>query len=144
MFLIVNADFAPLSGSLKRLQTRLGDLSEPLANIGNVLENSIRYRISNSKTAPDGKAWAQAKHAKKSGSLLVDTGGLMDGITYAASKNAVIVGSDKLYAVHLHYGTQNKDGSERLPARPIFGISEQDYRDIDELLTDYITGAFDD
>lgn len=144
MHLIVNADFAPLQASLNRLQTRLNDLSEPLANIGNVLENSIRYRISNSKIAPDGKAWAQAKHAKKSGSLLVDTGGLMSGITYAASKNAVIVGSDKLYAVHLHYGTQNKDGSERLPPRPIFGISEQDYRDIDELLTDYITGAFDD
>lgn len=143
MHLIVNADFAPVQASLQTLSLKLGDLSEPLANIGNVLENSIRYRISNSKTAPDGKAWAQAKHAKKSGSLLVDTGGLMDGITYAASKNAVIVGSDKLYAVHLHYGTQSKDGSERLPARPIFGISEQDYRDIDELLTDYITGAFE-
>ncbi|MCG7655964.1 phage virion morphogenesis protein [Wielerella bovis] len=142
MFLIVNADFAPLQASLNHLQTRLGDLSEPLANIGNVLENSIRYRISNSKNAPDGKAWAQAKHAKKSGSLLVDTGGLMSGITYAASKNAVIVGSDKLYTMYLHYGTQNKDGSERLPARPIFGIAEQDYHDIDELLTDYLTGAF--
>lgn len=144
MFLIVNADFAPVQASLQKLSLKLGDLSEPLENIGNTLAQSMAYRVSNSKAAPDGTAWEKAKHAKKSGSLLVDTGNLMNGITYAASKNAVIVGSDRLYAVHLHYGTQNKDGSERLPARPIFGISEQDYRDIDELLTAYLTGAFDD
>ncbi|WP_314343039.1 phage virion morphogenesis protein [Simonsiella muelleri] len=144
MFLIVNADFAPVQASLQKLSLKLGDLSEPLENIGNTLAQSMAYRVSNSKAAPDGTAWEKAKHIKKSGSLLVDTGNLMNGITYAASKNAVIVGSDRLYAVHLHYGTQNKDGSERLPARPIFGVSEQDYRDIDELLTAYLTGAFDD
>ena len=144
MFLIVNADFAPVQASLQKLSLKLGDLSEPLENIGNTLAQSMAYRVSNSKAAPDGTAWEKAKHAKKSGSLLVDTGNLMNGITYAASKNVVIVGSDRLYAVHLHYGTQNKDGSERLPARPIFGVSEQDYRDIDELLTAYLTGAFDD
>lgn len=138
MRLIVDADFAPISDGLKRLQMRLSDVSEPLEKIGNLLENSIGYRISNSKTAPDGTAWVQAQHPKKTGSLLVDTGALMDGITYAASKNAVIVGSDRLYAFYLHEGTN------RLPARPIFGISKQDYHDIDELLTDYVKGAFDD
>ncbi|MDO4434762.1 MAG: hypothetical protein Q4B82_09335 [Alysiella sp.] len=41
---MTEADFAPLQASLNRLQIRLGDLSEPLANIGNVLENSLRER----------------------------------------------------------------------------------------------------
>lgn len=144
MFLIVGADFAPIQSSLQKLTAKLSDLSEPLENIGNTLQESIRYRISNSKTAPDGTAWKQAKHAKKSGSLLVDTGSLMNGITYAASKNAVIVGSDRLYAVYLHYGFKHHRSQEDIPARPIFGIAGEDYQDIDELLTNYLTGAFDD
>ena len=92
MFLIVNADFAPVQASLQKLSLKLGDLSEPLENIGNTLAQSMAYRVSNSKAAPDGTAWEKAKHAKKSGSLLLYTGNLMNGITYAASKNAVIVG----------------------------------------------------
>lgn len=143
MFLIVNADFAPLQASLNHLQTRLGDLSEPLENIGNRLADSMAYRVSNSKTAPDGTAWEQAKHAKKSGSLLVDTGALMGGFGYAVGKNAVVVGSDRIYAKYLHYGFKHQQSQENIPARPIFGISHEDQQTIDELITGYLTGAFE-
>lgn len=145
--LIVNMNAKPLQTQLQRLTHRLDDLTPVMHGIGGILETSTTDRIRSTKTAPDGTRWAewsqstrQAKarmSAKQRGSLLLVRGkqsGLLGSITYEASKNSVIVGSVMYYAAYLQQGTS------RMPARPFLGLSAQDYRTIDDLLHDYITG----
>lgn len=157
MQLKITADFAPITASLNRLQLRLGDLSEPMSNIGAILEASTFERIRSTKKAPDGSDWDDLKPPPRPKSLDPDEewqpelrkprslllielgmqGGMLSGITHVASKNSVIVGSDKHYAVYHQLGTSD------MVARPFLGISADDYRDIDELLSDWLSGAFE-
>ena len=148
MELRIHADFAPLSGSLNRLSAQLGNLRPVMGGIGGILAESTAARIRESKTAPDGSPWAEwtersramrtRKDGTVSGSLLLQSGmqgGLLRSITYEASKDSVVVGSGKHYAAYLQQGTR------RMVARPFLGLSAQDYRDIDELLADFLSGA---
>lgn len=140
MQLKITADFAPITASLNRLQLRLGDLSEPMGNIGAILEASTSDRIRSTKQDPDGNDWADTKPPKPRSQILIGLGmqgGMLSGITHVASKNSVIVGSDKHYAVYHQLGTR------KMPARSFLGLSAQDYRDIDELLSDWLSGAFE-
>ena len=50
----------------------------------------------------------------------------------------MIVGSVMLYARWLQEGTQ------RMEARPFLGLSDKDYRDIDELLADWLNGLIEE
>lgn len=140
MQLKITTNFAPITASLNRLQLRMGDLSVPMGEIGSILENSISDRIRSTKQDPDGNDWADTKLPKPRSQILIGLGaqgGMLSGITRIASKNSVIVGSDKHYAVYHQLGTR------KMPARSFLGISEQDYRDIDELLSDWLSGAFE-
>lgn len=140
MQLKITTNFAPITASLNRLQLRLGDLSEPMGNIGAILEASTSDRIRSTKQDPDGNDWADTKPPKPRSQILIGlgmSGGMLSGITHVASKDSVIVGSDKHYAVYHQLGTRN------MPARSFLGLSVQDYRDIDELLSDWLSGAFE-
>lgn len=140
MQLKITTNFAPITASLNRLQLRMGDLSVPMGEIGSILENSISDRIRRTKQDPDGNDWAGTKLPKPRSQILIGLGaqgGMLSGITHIASKNSVIVGSDKHYAVYHQLGTR------KMPARSFLGISAQDYRDIDELLSDWLSGAFE-
>ena len=66
------------------------------------------------------------------GSLLVDRGDLLESITSHATKNMAEVGTDRVYAAYLQTGTRN------MPARPIFGLSEQDRNDIRDALGNWL------
>lgn len=145
MRMTLHADFAPLSGRLLELATRLSDLTPVMGAMGGVVESSTRRRLSESKTAPDGTRWAPLsdatlarktnKRGKVRGSLLVDTGSLLSSITHVPARDSVIIGSGQMYAAYLHEGTR------RMPARPIFGLSEEDIHDLEALLEDYLSGS---
>ena len=136
------ADLGAAVLRLNRLAGRLGDLSEPMRAIGGILESSARYRISHTKTAPDGSPWRPllpaTRQRKGNGNILVDLGTLMRGLTHEAGGNSVIAGSPMMYAVFLQEGTRH------MAARPFLGISAQDARDIDELLADWLAEGLDD
>lgn len=145
MRLLIRADFAPLANRLGNLAATLdGDLSEVMGGIGGILESSTRRRFAETKTDPDGRPWEdlsdRTKAAKTNrsgrvrGSILVDTGLLLRSITHEAARDSVIVGSGMLYARY------HQEGTAKMPARPFLGLSAQDYRDIDELLSDWIDG----
>lgn len=148
MQLRIQADFAPIAARLNRLSVQLGNLRPVMGGIGGILATSTADRIRETKTAPDGSAWAEwtertramrtRKDGTVSGSLLLQSGmqgGLLRSITYEAGKDSVVVGSGKYYAAYLQQGTR------RMVARPFLGLSAQDYRDIDELLADFLSGA---
>lgn len=135
----VDHNLPELQGHINTLYARLnGDLKEPLNAVAGLLENSTRKRFE-TKTAPDGSRWAplslwtqysktNRRNGKERGSLLVDRGDLLRSITSHATENMAEVGTDRVYAAYLQTGTRN------MPARPIFGLSEQDRNDIrDEL-----------
>lgn len=143
MRITVSHDLSRIAQSLSRLSGKLtGSLEEPLRAIGGILESSTRRRIAETKTAPDGKRWAdvspttaQAKNGR--GGILVDHGNLLASITHEASAKSVITGSVMGYSVYAQEGTKN------MPARPYLGLSVQDYQRIGELMEDWLNGQFD-
>ena len=143
MRITVSHNLSRIAQSLNRLSGKLtGTLEEPLRAIGGILESSTRRRIAETKTAPDGKRWAdvspataQAKNGR--GGILVDHGNLLASITHEASAKSVITGSIMGYSVYAQKGTKN------MPARPYLGLSVQDYQHIGELMEDWLNGQFD-
>ncbi|MFC3873121.1 phage virion morphogenesis protein [Neisseria musculi] len=142
MRLTVNSTLPELQAHLNTLYARLnGDLSEPLNAVAGLLENSTRKRFE-TKTAPDGSKWAQlslwtlyaktGKNGKTRGSILVDRGDLLRSITSHATESMAEVGTDRVYARYLQTGTA------KMPAREIFGLSDQDRADIRDELHDWL------
>lgn len=148
MQLDVTSKLSALSEQLNKAYDALDGDREPLLEaIAGIVEGSTQERFI-TKTAPDGSAWADllpatvdAKNGR--GGVLVDHGDLMKSITGHATPNTVEVGSDRDYAKYHQDGTKNADGSERMPQRQIFGLSEDDYSDIGELINDFLEDIYD-
>ena len=122
-----------------------GDLTPLMQGIAAILENSTRDRF-RTKTAPDGRAWAElmgstleAKNGR--GSLMVEYGDLMRSITSHATSVSATVGTDRLYGKYHQTGTKNSDGSQRMEARPIFGLSADDRTDILDFVNEFTSGV---
>ena len=142
MKLTVDSTLPELQAHLNALYARLnGDLSEPLNAVAGLLENSTRKRFE-TKTAPDGSKWAQLslwtlyaktrRDGKVRGSILVDRGNLLRSITSHATESMAEVGTDRVYARYLQTGTA------KMPAREIFGLSDEDRADIRDKLHDWL------
>lgn len=115
-----------------------GDLTPLMTAIGSVLEGSTRQRFAD-RESPNGVAWAvlmpatiDAKNGR--GNILVDSGDLMRSITFHASSDSVIVGTDR------PYGKYHQTGTKNMPMRPFLGISEQDKAEIGDLINDFLAG----
>ena len=143
MRLNVESQLGELSDKIGLLYSRLdGDLTPLMQGIGAIVESSTRDHF-RTKTAPDGSSWADLKPATLEakngrGGILVDQGDLMRSITAHATGVSVVVGSDRPSAKYHQTGTKNSDGSERMVARPIFGLSADDYTDIRDLVNDFM------
>ena len=136
--------------TLMRFDSRLKELGNPdlrdlLENIGSEVESQTRYRISVEKKAPDGSEWpdwsedyAKNKHGRRkhshpgalrsSGghSMLELDGELLNSIQYEVQSNAVLVGSNKVYA-------RSVDS-----LRSFIGLSRQNIEDIKDLTADFL------
>lgn len=142
----VNSQLPELADQVGEIYIKLGgDLTPLMRGVGSLLENSSRDRF-RTKTAPDGSTWADLKpstlKAKKGrGSKMVEYGDLMRSITSYANSVSAVVGTDRPYAKYHQTGTKNSDGSERMEARPIFGISAEDRTDVLDLMNDFMAGV---
>ena len=109
MRITVSHDLSRIAQSLSRLSGKLtGSLEEPLRAIGGILESSTRRRIAETKTAPNGKRWADVSPATAQvkngrGGILVDHGNLLASITHEASAKSVITGSIMGYSVYVYW-----------------------------------------
>lgn len=105
------------------------------------VEDQTRRRISEEKAAPDGAEWPDlsAKYAAKkahvsSGGLLESGGDLLDSIHSELSGGAVEVGSNLVYAAPHQYGWDKKN----IPQREYLGLSDENKRDLDSLVSDWL------
>lgn len=141
------------------LGRRAGDLSQLMDDIGAKAANAARERIIRTNVGPDGQPWAPSQRARETGGkTLLETGQLVDSITYAASPRSVEIGSNVIYAGIHQKGGEIRPGSANalsfqlpngefatvgkvtIPARPYLGLSEDDEGDIIDLTEQYFAG----
>lgn len=141
----VTHDILALNEHLATLQQRLnGNLTPLMQAIGSVLEGSTRQRFAD-KQSPNGVAWAvlmpatvKAKNGRSN--ILVDSGDLIRSITFHASSDGVVIGTDRPYGKYHQTGTKKANRNTKMVARPWLGLSQQDQFDINDLIVGYLAG----
>lgn len=137
-------DLSEAQAKLARLSTR--DLDALSYAIGSLIEDQTKRRIADEKTAPDGTPWAPWSEAyaaslKKPNrvnprSLLVGEGDLLGSIQNYTTGEVARVGTN------LVYGAIHQFGGEAvgipIPARPYLGLSAENVREIEDLVTDQL------
>lgn len=135
MIVVTERGIAQSISTLALLARHL-DNAEPLMHqIGAMLSNSTVERFHTAKD-PDGQPWQPLKPAtilrKGHDKILVDSGGLMDSITFTSGRlSARVLATDPnpgKVAAH-QFGNPAKN----LPQRAIFGLSAKDREDINTL-----------
>lgn len=143
---------------LAKLQRRTGDLKPVLNGIGQILVANTQLRFVDQK-GPDGNPWtalsavtlARRRKEGKGAQILRDTGRLASSIAYTASNGSLDLGTNVIYAGTHQFGA-NKGSYGRtrrgapipwgdVPARPIFGYTDQDEQDVLELINRYLNAS---
>ena len=122
-------------GALAAMTDQLRDMSPVMKAIGRKLESNVNVRF-DTKTAPDGSAWAPwaestaaARAEEGRGTLLEYTGRMRDSLTSNADAKSLEVGFGVPYAVYHEVGTS------RMPARPVlFDGNTLGQDDLDDVL----------
>ncbi len=124
---------------LTQLVETLGDLSEPLSDVGEYLLLSHRDRW-DEQSSPDGTPWAplsekyQAKKQRHANEILRLNDDLRDTLNYQAEPLSLYFGTP------LEYGAAHQFGRDdiNLPARPYLGLSQQDADEVLSILSGYL------
>lgn len=157
----INDDAVALA--LARLSSDLGDLSEPMNDIGAYLAKSSRDRIDQGIT-PDGLPFAPrsqvtldryAKEGKSFKGPLHQSGEMREGIFHQYGPNSAEVGSNAIQAAVMQFGAaqgafgafmgKDKLGRDHfhhmpwgdIPARPFLGISDNDLQAMPGIIDDW-------
>jgi len=132
-------DDKEVKARLKRLAKLAGDISPALAEIGEHLTRSHRQRFADG-VDPEGNAWellaesTLARKKKNADKILIEHGGLMDSLHYNADAHSLEFGTNLIYGATHQFGSEDGD----IPARPFLGISEDDQREIVQIIDDHI------
>lgn len=139
---------------LETVLARLNGLGQPrrvaegLANIGGLIESQTRNRF-DERTSPEGEAWTPWSDSyrmsrKKGQTLLVASGAFRDSMAWDLTGEALRVGSNMVYAaLHQDGGTSDMPpGPAAVPARPVLGVSDENAREIEIAMSDWIEAGF--
>ncbi len=100
----ITVDTSPVDALLERLNDRLEDKTQPMAEIGEVLVSSIRWNFREQRS-PSGEKWKPSRRAQREGGqTLIDTGRLQNSIDAQAYPDRVEVGTNVPYAAPLQLG----------------------------------------
>ena len=119
------------------------DLNPVLKDTGDYLLTAVRNRIQNTKTDPNGVAWApmspsttrnRLRRGTLGGGLLNDSGNLLNSIRAEIGPGQVSITSSAPYAQFVQQGTS------RMPPRQFLGWSEADRSEIVNLINKRIQG----
>lgn len=131
--------------ALKGLQARLGRLRPAMDEIGQALTTSTYDRFLNARD-PEGRDWPGLSEATKDrrgqdAEPLRDRGHLFDSITWRVGAAEVAVGSQRKYARIQQLGGQAGRGRKvTIPARRYLGVSDDDRREIADILRVHLEG----
>lgn len=163
----ISLDVKDVEAQLKVLDHFMADKTDVMEDIGNYLVTAIRERIVHGGPAPDGTPWAPKKAAtlaryKAKGEgvdsrTLIHTNHLVqEGISHDAGPDFVEVFASPPYAAAMHFGAKrgsfgSYSGTDKrgrafsgvapwgdIPARPFLGISDDDEREIIDLISEGI------
>lgn len=157
----VEMDDLDLQKMLNGLLSMGQNLSPVLDDVGAHIETSTKERFE-TNIAPDGTPWKQSRRAAADGGkTLLDHGHLRDSIQRApATDDEVVIGTNLIYAaIHQFGGVIRPKNAKKLafktpfgfalldqvtiPARPFFGLSEEDNQIIPEIVFDHYREAVD-
>ena len=100
----IQADSSPIEAVLKQLGNFDSLKNQLFDEIGVGLVDSVQHRFLTG-TDVDGNPWKISWRARmQGGETLRDTGRLMNSYTHNVLSSGVEVGTDVVYAPHLHYG----------------------------------------
>lgn len=100
----IQADSSPIEAVLNQLGNFESLKNQLFDEIGAGLVDSVQHRFLTG-TDVDGNPWKISWRARmQGGETLRDTGRLMNSYTHNVLSNGVEVGTDVVYAPHLHYG----------------------------------------
>ena len=100
----IQADSSPIEAVLKQLGNFESLKNQLFDEIGAGLVDSVQHRFLTG-TDVDGNPWKISWRAHmQGGETLRDTGRLMNSYTHNVLSSGVEVGTDVVYAPHLHYG----------------------------------------
>ena len=147
----IELDDSSVQSAFNRLLAGGADLSPLLRDIGERLQTTTKDRFDDAK-APDGTPWAPlsevTKARKNKNKILIQDRYLRDLINYQISGNTLLVGSSRIYASTHQFGAEKgsfgrtKRGAPipwgDIPARPFLGLSDDDRKDVLEIVSDYI------
>lgn len=128
---------------LARLYQRTGDLSEPLADVGEGLQLSHRDRW-DAQESPEGEPWAplsekyRARKPRHADEVLRLNDDLRDTLNYQAEPQTLYFGTP------LEYGAAHQFGRPEinLPERPYLGLSDIDVGELRTAIERYLYNSF--
>jgi hypothetical protein len=129
---------------LDAMLARMRSLAVPFAKIGGLQQARIRERIQRSKVDPDADIWdpwrptTEEERVHKGNvnqGLLWDSGQLLEDVVFEATNDGLIVGDTAPYAVYL------QEGTPRMVAREMFGWTDDDLVEAEEIVALYIEGV---
>ena len=155
----IDFDNARAVSALERLSRVMSNPAPALKAIGDQLIESTRQRIAAGGPGPHGEPWDRnspvtmslaAAHGKKPAGNrpLIDSGLLMDTLSYAVRGDTLYVGTNRFAddwqggAAVLQFGTDRAGRGHKIhiPPRPFLGVSDDDAREIEVTVADVLRG----
>jgi phage virion morphogenesis protein len=135
----ITYDDSEIRAKFQQLQAKLGDLTPAMKQIGEAMLLSTDDRFAN-EVDPSGIPWqansprtiAQKRAQGRINKILQSTGRLRSSITYQATRDRVVVGTNVKYAAKHQLG-------QGAPKREFLGVSEGDRQEIVSILTTFLT-----
>lgn len=141
---------------LRKVEAKAGDHKALYDELGDILLDGVHDRFREQR-APDGRPWQKSWRAIATGSkTLQDSGILLNSIHTRLNKNGVSMLSNLKYAKLMHFGGVIKPKHKKflkfktpmggwmfakqvtIPARPIFGVSEDDAQNMLLAMEEYL------
>lgn len=132
---------AEIRQRLQRLQRKVGDLTPAMKLIGEELIRSTDDRF-DQEIAPDGTPWkpnsaftvAKKRAEGRILKVLQSTGQMRASITYQASRDRVVIGTNDQKARKHQFGVG-------VPKREFLGVSDEDRVEIVQIIEDFLAEA---
>jgi phage virion morphogenesis protein len=139
---------AAVTAALDAATRVLTDMTPLMQEIGDALVVSTKRRFGQG-VAPDGSKWAPkapATLAKSTDSrpLFGPSGMLSSQISYEASADSVLIGSNRIYAAMMQFGGTKAKFPHLwgdIPARPFLGYSDADVEEVLEIISATLADA---
>lgn len=143
----VTVDDADLRRKAARLLRRLGDLSEPMLEVREVMLNAVHDRFE-SESDPDGNRWRRLSPATLAGrrrrrkggvTILRASGRLIGSIAPRSDATSATVGTNVVHgAIHQFGGQAGRGLAVTIPARPYLGFGAAEQTAIGEIFEDWL------